>query len=98
MIERDPALRTEGYLIFFFGTGRDVAERMGLASDIMKVRYPIDSLESVDRDGNPIFPAVPIDRVRRALGGKYAFLRRQDLERILFNRSAAARPRTGRGR
>lgn len=90
VIERDHALRTEGYLLFFFGTGWDVAERMGIAGDIMEVRYPIDSLEYVDRDGNPIFPAVPIDRLRRALGGKYAFLRRQDLEGILFNRSLAS--------
>jgi 2-polyprenyl-6-methoxyphenol hydroxylase-like FAD-dependent oxidoreductase len=89
VIERDPALRTEGYQLLFFGTGWDMAERMGLVDDILKVRYPIDSLEYVGRDGNSVFPALPIDRVRRALGGKNAFLRRQDLERILFDRSTA---------
>ena len=90
VIERDPALRTEGYLLYFFGTGWDVAERIGLAGEIMKIRYPIDSLEYVDQKGLPIFPAIRIDHVRRIFGGKYTFLRRQDLERILFNRSLSA--------
>lgn len=90
VIERDPALRNEGYLLFFFGTGWDVAERMGLADDIMKIRYPIDSLEYVDRGSKPVFPQLPIDRLRRAFGCKFMFLRRQDLERILFNQSSSA--------
>ena len=54
-------------------------------SDIKKVHYPIDYLEYVDRNGDPHFPAVPIERVRKAFSGKYAFLRRPDLEFILFN-------------
>ncbi len=90
VIERDPAMRTEGYMMDFFGTGWDVAERMGLVRDIREVHYPIDNLEYVDHNGNPHFPAVPIERVRRALDGKYAYLSRSDLERILFDRASAA--------
>ncbi len=89
VIERDPAMRTEGYMMDFFGTGWDVAERMGLLSDIADIHYPIDYLEYVDRNGAPHFPPVPIDRVRKAFGGRYAYLRRPDLERILFNRALA---------
>ncbi len=90
VIERAPAMRTEGYMMDFFGTGWDVAERMGLLGEIREVRYPIDDLEYVDRDGNPRFPAVPIERVRRAFDGNYTYLRRSDLERILFRRASAA--------
>jgi 2-polyprenyl-6-methoxyphenol hydroxylase-like FAD-dependent oxidoreductase len=90
VIERAPAMRTEGYMMDFFGTGWDVAERMGLVDEIREVRYPIDDLEYVDQSGNPHFPAVPIERVRRALGGNYAYLLRSDLERILFQRASAA--------
>lgn len=90
VIERDPAVRTEGYMMDFFGTGWDVADRMGLLSDIRKIHYPIEYLEYVDRNGNPHFPAVPIDRVRRAFKGKYAYIRRPDLEFILFNRALAS--------
>ncbi|HTY14930.1 MAG TPA: FAD-dependent monooxygenase [Methanoregulaceae archaeon] len=90
VIERAPALRTEGYMMDFFGTGWDVAERMGLIDDINKLPRPIDTLAYIDRRGSPRFPPVPIDRIRRALDGKYAYLRRPDLERILFDRATAA--------
>jgi 2-polyprenyl-6-methoxyphenol hydroxylase-like FAD-dependent oxidoreductase len=90
VIERDPALPAEGYMMDFFGAGWDVAERMGLVDDIRAIRYPIDRLEYVDRNGRPRFPGVPIDRVRRALGGRYAPLRRPDLVRIFFDRASAS--------
>jgi 2-polyprenyl-6-methoxyphenol hydroxylase-like FAD-dependent oxidoreductase len=41
VIERDPAVRKEGYMMDFFGTGWDVADRMGLLDDIRDIRYPI---------------------------------------------------------
>ncbi len=88
--ERDPAVRTEGYIMDFFGTGWDVADRMGLLSDIRRIHYPIDYLEYVDRNGEPHFPAVPINRVRRAFKGMYAYFRRPDWEIILFNRALAS--------
>ena len=48
VIEREPGLRREGYMMDFFGTGWDVAERMGLTQALRNVRYPIDTLEFVD--------------------------------------------------
>jgi 2-polyprenyl-6-methoxyphenol hydroxylase-like FAD-dependent oxidoreductase len=90
VIERSPALRTEGYMMDFFGTGWDVAERMGLVDDIRGTRYPIDHWAYVDRNGSPVFPSVPIDRMRRALGGKYTPILRSDLERILYDRAVAS--------
>jgi 2-polyprenyl-6-methoxyphenol hydroxylase-like FAD-dependent oxidoreductase len=90
IVERSPVLRPEGYMMDFFGTGWDVAERMGLVDDIRKLPRPIDSLEYINSRGSPRFPPVPIDRIRTAVDGKYAYLRRPDLERILFNRATAA--------
>jgi 2-polyprenyl-6-methoxyphenol hydroxylase-like FAD-dependent oxidoreductase len=90
VVERDPVLRTEGYMMDFFGAGWDVAERMGLVDAIRAIHYPVDRLEYVDGKGNPLFPPVPLDRVRRALGGKYAPLRRPDLALILLNRASAS--------
>jgi 2-polyprenyl-6-methoxyphenol hydroxylase-like FAD-dependent oxidoreductase len=89
VIERDPALRTEGYMMDFFGTGWDVAERIGLSDEIRKVRYPIDYLEYVDSNGRPRFPPVPLERVRKAFDGKYTYLLRPDLEKILYDRALA---------
>ena len=89
VIERDPALRTEGYMMDFFGSGWDVAERMGLVNELRAIHYPIDALQFVDDQGKP-FVSVPIDVVRRALDGKYVYLRRSDLEGILHSRAQAA--------
>jgi 2-polyprenyl-6-methoxyphenol hydroxylase-like FAD-dependent oxidoreductase len=86
VIEREPHLRREGYMMDFFGTGWDVAERMGLLPGLRDIRYPIDALEFVDAGGAP-YMHMPIERMRHALDDKYVYLRRQDLERILAERA-----------
>ena len=86
VVEREPDLRREGYMMDFFGTGWDVARRMGLLERLRAVRYPIDNLEFVDGSGAP-YVHVPIGRLRRALDDEYVYLRRQDLERILAERA-----------
>jgi 2-polyprenyl-6-methoxyphenol hydroxylase-like FAD-dependent oxidoreductase len=73
----------------FFGSGWDVAERMGLTEALRAVRYPIEMLEFVDADGRRRM-RVPIERIRRALHNKYVYLRRTDLARILFERARLA--------
>jgi 2-polyprenyl-6-methoxyphenol hydroxylase-like FAD-dependent oxidoreductase len=87
VIERERGLRTEGYMMDFFGTGWDVAARMGLTERLRAIRYPIDALEFVDRQGRP-YLHMPIERARQTLGGNYVYLRRGDLERILAERAA----------
>jgi len=86
VIECEPALRREGYMMDLFGTGWDVAERMGLLPALREIRYPIDNLEFVDSTGKP-YVHMPIERMRHALDDKYVYLRRQDLERILAERA-----------
>jgi 2-polyprenyl-6-methoxyphenol hydroxylase-like FAD-dependent oxidoreductase len=88
IIERDPALRTEGYVIDFFGSGWDVAERMDLVDELRKISYPIETLRYVDEKGKP-YLSLPVASVRNALGGRYTYLQRSDLERILFGRAKA---------
>jgi len=89
VVERDPAPRAEGYMMDFFGSGWDVAERMGLVEALRAIRYPIERMEFVDRDGRPTI-TVPISRVTDVLKHKYVYLRRSDLERILYERAVAA--------
>ena len=45
VVERNKALRSEGYMMDFFGSGWDVAERMGLTDELRAIRYPIDALQ-----------------------------------------------------
>jgi 2-polyprenyl-6-methoxyphenol hydroxylase-like FAD-dependent oxidoreductase len=85
VIERNDAPSTEGYMMDFFGSGWDVAERMGLIGDLNAVHYPIKRLEFVGDDGRPYVTA-PIERISRALSHRYVYLRRSDLEHILFSR------------
>jgi 2-polyprenyl-6-methoxyphenol hydroxylase-like FAD-dependent oxidoreductase len=88
LIEREDGPRVEGYMMDFFGSGWDVAQRMGLVPALEAVRYPIDIMEFVDGKGRP-FVHMPISRMRRALDNKYVYLRRGDLERILAERAHA---------
>ncbi len=90
VVERDPGIRAHGYMMDFFGSGWDVAERMGLANDIRGVKYPIERIEFVDSTGTP-YVSVPIDRIRKALGGKYVYLRHSDLQSILHERAMRAK-------
>jgi 2-polyprenyl-6-methoxyphenol hydroxylase-like FAD-dependent oxidoreductase len=89
VIEREPSLPSEGYMMDFFGTGWDVAERMGLVEELRAIRYPIDRLEFVDALGHTHL-TVPIERLRRALDRKYVYLRRTDLAGILYKHARAA--------
>jgi 2-polyprenyl-6-methoxyphenol hydroxylase-like FAD-dependent oxidoreductase len=89
VIEREPGLRAEGYMMDFFGSGWDVADRMGLVPKLRTIHYPIDSMQFVDSQGET-YVSMPIDVVRRALGSKYVYLRRSDLEHILYERAVAS--------
>jgi 2-polyprenyl-6-methoxyphenol hydroxylase-like FAD-dependent oxidoreductase len=86
VIEHEPGLRGEGYMMDFSGSGWDVASRMGLTEALRAVRYPIDDLEFVGADGES-YARYPVARIRRALDNKYVYLRRPDLERILAGRA-----------
>jgi 2-polyprenyl-6-methoxyphenol hydroxylase-like FAD-dependent oxidoreductase len=65
VVEREPRLRTEGYMMDFFGSGWDVAERMGLVPQLRAIHYPIDALEFVGDRGKP-YVSVPIGVRRHA--------------------------------
>jgi 2-polyprenyl-6-methoxyphenol hydroxylase-like FAD-dependent oxidoreductase len=86
VVEHDEAVPTEGYMMDFFGSGWDVAERMGLTDKLRALHYPIDALQFVGELGD-VYASVPISRVTDALGGKYVYLRRRDLVRILYERA-----------
>jgi 2-polyprenyl-6-methoxyphenol hydroxylase-like FAD-dependent oxidoreductase len=62
---------------------------MGLVAELRAIRYPIDALQFVDAGGR-VQVDVPIERVRRALGGRYVYLRRTDLAGILYRRAREA--------
>src|SRR5690348_6219494 len=86
IIERDAGIRSEGYVMDFAGTGWDVAERMHIVDDVRAISYQVNAFRYVDSSGKP-YATLPLDSVRDALKGKYNYLRRSDLEHILFKRA-----------
>jgi 2-polyprenyl-6-methoxyphenol hydroxylase-like FAD-dependent oxidoreductase len=85
LVENAPALRTGGYVIDFWGLGYDVADRMGLASDIERVGYHMHELRIVNDRGKRV--AGFGTRVFRELtGGRFVTLGRADLSRLLFEK------------
>lgn len=87
VVEKAPRLRTGGYIIDFWGTGFDVADRMNLLDEIRRRGYCVEQVKVVNRAARQVagFPASAFDR---ATGGRYASLSRGDLAASIFERIA----------
>ena len=85
LIERAAALRTSGYVIDFWGLGYDIAERMGLASDIERVGYHMREMRIVDDRGTRV-AGFGIMVFRELTGGRFVTLGRSDLSQLLFEK------------
>lgn len=83
VIEKADGLRKEGYMIDFFGSGWDVAERMEVVEKLRSIKYPIENMAFVGRKGKPYFK-LDIEKFREACEGRYVSCLRSDLEKILW--------------
>jgi 2-polyprenyl-6-methoxyphenol hydroxylase-like FAD-dependent oxidoreductase len=83
IVERAPRLRTGGYIIDFWGAGFDIAERMGLAPEVLDKGYKMRELRLVDRQGRRVggFPLKVFDRITH---GRYTSLPRSELATALY--------------
>lgn len=82
VVERSPGPRPDGYMMDFFGSGYDVAERMGLVDQVMAADAGITGLRYTTPDGAPR-GGVEYASMRAALRGRLASIMRGDLDRIL---------------
>ena len=82
LIERAPRLRTDGYIIDFWGAGFEVANRMGLANDIRRAGYTVREVRVVDNAGKRIsgFPAAAFTPAM----GAFTSLPRGELAAIIY--------------
>lgn len=79
VLERAAGPREQGYMIDFFGEGRDALEAMGLLPAVRAVSYPIEEANLVDEHGRRravVRPAMFAD-------GQLLDIMRPDLERVL---------------
>jgi 2-polyprenyl-6-methoxyphenol hydroxylase-like FAD-dependent oxidoreductase len=83
LVDRAPELRRGGYLIDFWGAGFDVAERMGIISELNRMGYRLREARTVTKGGRRIasFPSsVFVD----AAGERYLSIMRSDLAAVIY--------------
>jgi 2-polyprenyl-6-methoxyphenol hydroxylase-like FAD-dependent oxidoreductase len=84
IVEKAPRLRTGGYIIDFWGTGFDIAGRMGLLPEIRRCGYVVREVRIVNSQGKRI-AGFPVDAVARVVQGRYISLARSDLAAYIYN-------------
>jgi 2-polyprenyl-6-methoxyphenol hydroxylase-like FAD-dependent oxidoreductase len=82
IVEKSPALRTEGYMIDFFGSGYDAAERMQILGDLSAIHYPISGLVFLEPDGREKF-SVSYPVFRKIFDDRHFNFMRGELEQVL---------------
>lgn len=84
LIEQSPRIRSGGYVIDFWGSGYDVAEKMGLLPRIRELGYQVEEVRFVGRDGHRSggFSADVFDRLSN---GRFTSLPRSDLAATIFD-------------
>jgi hypothetical protein len=85
LVESAPALRTSGYVIDFWGLGYDIAEKMGLLPDIVRVGYRVQELRIVDDRGRRL-SGFAAQVFRELTNGRYITLGRSDLSKLIYDR------------
>jgi 2-polyprenyl-6-methoxyphenol hydroxylase-like FAD-dependent oxidoreductase len=85
LIEIAPDLRTGGYVVDFWGRGFDVAEKMGILSDIKREGYDVKELRLVNSNGRRV-GGFNADVFRCATNGRYVSIARGELARILYQK------------
>lgn len=85
VIEKRPNLNERGYMIDFYGSGYDVAEKMGLIDKLREKssHYPVRKLEFVDNNGKAR-ATLDVDKFRELLAYRYFPLMRGDLEAVIY--------------
>jgi 2-polyprenyl-6-methoxyphenol hydroxylase-like FAD-dependent oxidoreductase len=59
LVERAPELRKGGYLVDFWGTGFDVAERMGIVPELRRRGHQFTEVRAIDREGRRVATFTP---------------------------------------
>ena len=83
LIERAPELRRGGYLVDFWGAGFEVAERMGIISELRTRGHVLTEARAVDRSGHRIASFQP----SAVLGStqRYLSIARSDLAAMIYD-------------
>ncbi|HEY1959873.1 MAG TPA: FAD-binding domain [Polyangiaceae bacterium] len=82
IVERAPKLRTGGYVVDFWGAAFDVADRMGVASQILAKGYKVQELREVGRNGKRV-SGLDVAVFDRLADGRFTSVARADVSAVL---------------
>jgi 2-polyprenyl-6-methoxyphenol hydroxylase-like FAD-dependent oxidoreductase len=85
LVEHAPALRSSGFVIDFWGLGYEIAERMGLATEIGRIGYHMRELRIVDSRGERV-AGFGTSVFRELTGSRFVTVGRSDLSQLLFDK------------
>lgn len=91
LIDKRSHLDDQGYMIDFYGSGFDVAEKMGLLGALRARHYSIPTLTFVGRTGRRE-AVLNVEAFRKTLGGRHFNFMRGDLEAVLLGHLGARVP------
>ena len=83
IVEKSHALRDAGYMIDFYGSGYDVAEKMGILPQLGQRHYPVPELDFVNSRGQTQ-SRIELEKMRQLLNYRHFNFMRGDLVDILY--------------
>ncbi len=83
LFDQSPALRTGGYVIDFWGTGYDIADKMGLVSSLREDAYFIKKVRAVTASGRTT-SSLNTRGFHEITNGRYLSIARSDLSKRIY--------------
>jgi len=84
LVERSPEPRRGGYIVDFWGAGFDVADRMGIAAEVIRRGYHMREVRQVGDDGHRITAFDP-ELFVRSTSGRYVSIPRSELAATIYD-------------
>lgn len=85
LLERSPHLRTGGYVVDFWGTGYNIAEKMSLLPELEQKGYRVQEVRVVDREGRKT-SGFPLSAFSEISGGRFITIPRGDLAAAIYRK------------
>lgn len=95
LFESARALRTGGYIVDFWGSGYDIAEKMGLIPGLLEGSYAMERMRTVSASGRTT-SSTDVRKFREAMGNRFLSVPRGDLSKRLFEACGGIEARFGR--
>ena len=83
LVEKSPSLRTNGYVIDFWGLGFDVVEKMGILDTVLSKGYKVQELLLVNDKGERV-GGFALNLMAEQLNGRFTSLPRGELASCIF--------------